>query len=223
MRAASVLQGPQTLFVIEVTDGVSGSAIEGAQITMEMRPRSGEWAPFPFEARAAGAGRYVIGAPLRLLQTRVRTNVRTDFRVTVCASGYEDGVVTERIVRNDMRVDTSQTDVSGISVSRQNLRGAPFTISVVMSPPTVRLAGVIVRDGDLAAGVDGADVTLDGDAGTTITTDATGRFLFPALPLQRTVEVAASKGADSAARTHLIDYRKPTNRLTLNFKTAPTN
>ena len=223
MRAASVLQGPQTFFVIDVTDAVSGEPLNSAKIGLESRPRRGDWSPFPFEPRQAGPGTFVFGGSLRAFLAKVRVGVATDFRLTVRCPGYADVTKRHRVLARDMRISDIGVNIKGIASRQKKLRGAPFEIPVTMTPPVVRLAGMVMRDGDLSAGVAGADVTLNNDATTTIQTDASGRFLFDALPLERTVQVAASKGTDDASQTHLINYRQPTNRLTLNFKTEPSN
>ncbi|MEL7097500.1 MAG: hypothetical protein AAGM84_01605 [Pseudomonadota bacterium] len=223
MRAVNVIQGAQTLFEIGVSDALTGAALPNARVGIEVRPRGDDWAALPFDVRSVGAGRFAVSASFLDLKARLSLGVVTDFRLTLRCPGFETVSRRRRLLATDMQIESGAITLAGRSVTQRSLRGAPIRIDVPLRPPAVRLAGVVLRDGDLSAGIAGADVTLNGDAATTVQTDAAGRFLFPAIPLRRTVRVAATAGADTTARTHLIDYREPTNRLTLNVKTQPTN
>ncbi|KGK41334.1 hypothetical protein LH51_15540 [Nitrincola sp. A-D6] len=81
----------------------------------------------------------------------------------------------------------------------------------------------MVRDDDPAEPVAGAEVRLNGEAAGAQTTDASGRFLFDALPLAQTVTVSASDGEVNSSTSHLIDFNKSTNHLTLSIPTQTTD
>jgi len=223
MRAVSVIQGPATLLEVIATDALTGAPLPHAQVQFEARPRRGDWAELPFPVKSVGGGVFAAAAGPQALRAALHLGVNTTFRVTVRCRGCTELSDRLRLLASDMQMVERTADIGGQSVTRHVLAGAPLRVEAPLSPPAVRLAGIVVRNGDLTDVVPGADVTLDGDAASTVQTDAEGRFLFEGVPVQRTVRVAATAGADAATRTHQLDYRQPTNRVMLNMNTQPSN
>ncbi len=215
------LAAAQTLLRIKVSDSVSGAALPDAAIETSIKTTVGDYRPSPFALRNMRDGWSVLGVSHRELTARVRIGVTTRFRFAVTRPGYAAAEEELFIAPGDFTAVEEDVNVGGITLRRARIAGAPFEQRITLDPLPVRLVGQLVQDNDLTDPVAGATITLDGDAGGAQTTDAEGRFRFDALPLVQTVEVTAEKGDDETAVTHIIDFKQPTNQLTLSFITEP--
>lgn len=219
---SEVLSGAQVLVRVQVTDAVSGLPLPAAEISTAIQSGAADYRPCPFALRNMRDGWFVMGVSHLALTAAVQIGVTTRFRFTVSLSGYAPKDVELVIDPASFAEVEEDVAVAGVTVKRPRIADAPFEQRISLDPLPVRLAGQLVQDNDLSDPVSGATVTVDGDAPGAQVTDAFGRFLFDALPLAQSVEVVATKGADSVTASHVIDFRTPTNQLTLSFVTEPT-
>ena len=104
--------------------------------------------------------------------------------------------------------------VAGQTLSVRVVAGAPFDLSAEIDPVPVALAGIVLRDHDVAEPI--AGVTVAAGAASTVT-DAAGRFFLPVLPLAAEVSLTLTEGTTVTAVPFRIDYARPVNRATLSL------
>ncbi|NBD30765.1 MAG: hypothetical protein GVY31_12095 [Alphaproteobacteria bacterium] len=219
---SEVFSGAQVLVRVQVTDAVSGRPLPDAQVVPSIKTAGAAYRPSPFGLRNRRDGWFVMGPSHLALTAGTRIGVTTRFRFDTSLPGFAPAQAEVLISPASFAEVEEEVVVAGVATRRRRIADAPFELRIALDPLPVRLAGQLVQDNDLSDPVSGATVTVDGNAARAVTTDADGRFLIGALPLAQSVEVTANKGADSVTVTHVIDFKTPTNQLTLSFLTEPT-
>jgi hypothetical protein len=98
-------------------------------------------------------------------------------------------------------------DQIGIGNQRKNvarLAGAPFTFVATVPPAPVMLNGLVLFDGDPE--VPATAIAVRAGALPAVTTDPTGRFRIPALPVAETVTLTFDDGTTQTERLIRPDY-----------------
>lgn len=217
------ITGAQLLIRLRVEDAVTGVGLSSARVSCSVRSANAAYRPSPFALKPAGDGWFVMVMSHLALAARLRLGVTTRFRFEVSQFGYQPTEEVLFIAPADFTVVTEDIPLGDTLVRHSRIAGAPFESRLALAPHPVRLAGQVIRDNDPAEPVTGAEVRLNDQAAGAQMTDASGRFLFDALPLVQMVTISASDGEAISSASHLINFNKPTNHLTLSIPTQTTD
>ena len=204
----------QTIAVGRAAERITERGLTGLFATLAYRAGNGPMRRLRtrFHLRSEGyfAFELVPERDMPTLAAEPHVTLRADFERVGAAS-----VAVERIVDGpDLTLDEVERNVGGRTIKVQRIAGAPFDLSLTVDPAAVALAGMVLRDHDPAAPIEGVRVTA-GPASAV--TDSAGRFLLPALPLLAEVELEIEVGHTLTPHVYRIDYETPVNRVTLSL------
>jgi hypothetical protein len=221
MSVAEIVPGTQILLRGRLSNLLTDAGIADAVLQIDTR-QGGDWTRVPFSLRQQNGGWFAIAARMTEISARLQLGVATSFRVIATHPDFVTGEATLDLTPAQFSQATGSVDIGGTTVPTAAIAGAPFVLDLQLEPRPVMLAGLVTRDNDAAQPVAGADVTIAGTGGSTVSTDADGRFRFAAVPLALALDVSTTDGTRTSAQIHVVDFARPVNAITLSLITPPS-
>lgn len=222
MGAVDVIAGPTVLLRGRISNGLTSAGLDGVALVIEYRQDGSAWLPLLFEIRIRAGGWYAVGASEQELGARLALARATDFRLSATHSQFQAGMAEVSLSAADMTFAAQNVTVSGKVVVLKRLAGAPLSLDLALLPNPVMLSGRVLSDNQPDAPVAGADVTITGAGGSTVATDANGRFRFDVIPMAQVLTLEITDGARTTNLNHTVDFNQPVNQIDTSLITPPS-
>lgn len=215
ITADKTVTGRQNLIWGRLSEAISKRTFDAFDVKISYE-KNGTTASIPTQLTRKSGGYFALSvASLSGVPDFVGVTGNVKLIAEFSVSGQAPFQIDKTINISDLRPVSSNIVLDGKTFLCRKVPGAPFDFSHTIVPSPVGISGTVISSTDFETRIDNATIAIAGVPD--VTTDGSGNFSVPALPVAETISLTISKGPKTKTFSYRPDYSVPINLISTAF------